>query len=931
MLGALLLVGAAAVIEKQVYVIATTDAVAAASRAVCDSGPCRDPLTVQAVRAGNSSNLVEAMRRLREQRRPLSAARLVVLGESMVATLASVGAMLDPSAPSVFLAAVVQVGLDEEELRACRERTWWPSEASLVTPFCYSFASEEAIFVAGAGAALLPWSQAFAMFTDDTSAAENDQSFQAFTHGIKYVDPTATVLRVQLTSDAPLESELLTLAIKAEVRKLLQHASIIYLDLRNSWSVSMALEAVQAHQESTSGSAFAIVPPNFEAFDSQGVPHAEWKTAVLNAIAFDLARGVRVALGERQRTATHEWELEDEDRARRRIKEYVKEQRAQKQGVWYFSLEDGFAGTMWTRDPLAGLWLNESIGVLGATPYIERLTSRPCGEETVQEFLQESIAAKLHVQRDPSDEWQCHATVQCCNPERQPDLARLEYLPLQCGVEDCGDLDVTAEEHPCGEVIATAHGCPVRADSTMRRVAVGLTVMNIADIDTSKGQFYVDFHVHMYEDNAQLTEEEVWPEKCELAGLEHSMNFTDINHFHSLFSLGATHQWMVLTPAVRSGGDQIINGKGNAFFRTDLDLWPFDQQHLTIDVDMRAPRTESRFCILPQFSALSPDIRLAGIKTEDMFDVLKLETSIRDVCSPPFKYPTHNRCDVYVPGTELCMKCADPTREVAGPPADITCKCMGGSRPSSRASFSIVFTRPVGRLTISIFLPPVAIMLLNQAVLFIRLDDGSARLSMCASALLSSVMYHVTIMANSPTTAQESTKADSFMMLCYCVNVAIWVMVLVQYIASRSTDPVRRQWADSLFFKGQVGCPLLSFAGGLSVLLVKSTLWGLCIIMVLGAMGMIALITDLRRFTGGSMSPRAVFADFRDWRSNLPPFSRELELTPSMMAARAGRTTPSHLRQGQGQSLLDRMDRLDRMERKQSPLTQKEADQIVFT
>ena len=39
------------------------------------------------------------------------------------------------------------------------------------------------------------------------------------------------------------------------------------------------------------------------------------------------------------------------------------------------------------------------------------------------------------------------------------------------------------------------------------------------------------------------------------------MNFTDINHFHSLFSLGATHQWMVLTPAVRSGGDQIINGK----------------------------------------------------------------------------------------------------------------------------------------------------------------------------------------------------------------------------------------------------------------------------------------------------------------------------------------------------------------------------------
>ena len=73
----------------------------------------------------------------------LSAARLVFLGESMVATLASVGAMLDPSAPSVFLAAVVQVGLDEEELRACRERTWsaarvYAAQNTRVLPLLFS-------------------------------------------------------------------------------------------------------------------------------------------------------------------------------------------------------------------------------------------------------------------------------------------------------------------------------------------------------------------------------------------------------------------------------------------------------------------------------------------------------------------------------------------------------------------------------------------------------------------------------------------------------------------------------------------------------------------------------------------------------------------------------------------------------------------------
>ena len=63
-----------------------------------------------------------------------------------------------------------------------------------------------------------------------------------------------------------------------------------------------------------------------------------------------------------------------------------------------------------------------------------------------------------------------------------------------------------------------------------------------------------------------------------------------------------------------------------------------------------------------------------------------------------------------------------------------------------------------------------------------RLEEGSTRLSMCASALLSSVMYHVTIMGNTPQTAQRSTKADHFMMLCYCVNVLVWAAVISQYV-----------------------------------------------------------------------------------------------------------------------------------------------------
>merc|ERR1719350_2576472 len=113
--------------------------------------------------------------------------------------------------------------------------------------------------------------------------------------------------------------------------------------------------------------------------------------------------------------------------------------------------------------------------------------------------------------------------------------------------------------------------------------------------------------------------------------------------------------------------------------------------------------------------------------------------SIDRICQPPFATPSHTECAVFAKGSDkLCQVCQDPGHDEDGPPSDVSCRCMGGSRPTARAVFTVVFTRPFGRLALSVFLPPLAIIIVNQAVFFMRVETSETRMSMCGSALLSS-------------------------------------------------------------------------------------------------------------------------------------------------------------------------------------------------
>merc|ERR1712087_1074075 len=134
---------------------------------------------------------------------------------------------------------------------------------------------------------------------------------------------------------------------------------------------------------------------------------------------------------------------------------------------------------------------------------------------------------------------------------------------------------------------------------------------------------------------------------------------------------------------------------------------------------------------------------------------------------------------------------------------------MQGKRKAHQAAFIIRFVRPTHRMLISVFMPPLAIMILNQAVLFLHVEASETRLSMCSSALLSSVMYHITINSNTPSTATETTRADCFMFLCYLQNVLIWFIVLFMYVVDKSRFLQVAEWVrTSLHYHSRIALPL---------------------------------------------------------------------------------------------------------------------------
>ena len=137
---------------------------------------------------------------------------------------------------------------------------------------CLSFHLHEAIFVAAAGAALIPWSadktKAFGVLSDRSVSVENDDVFKAFVSGATFIDPDVVVNRLAIRSTAPPGSLALNRTVQVEVRRLLEIMPVVYIDLADAASIEAALEVVQevSTLRGTITNAWAILPPGICCF-----------------------------------------------------------------------------------------------------------------------------------------------------------------------------------------------------------------------------------------------------------------------------------------------------------------------------------------------------------------------------------------------------------------------------------------------------------------------------------------------------------------------------------------------------------------------------------------------------------------------------------------------------------------------------------------
>lgn len=153
-----------------------------------------------------------------------------------------------------------------------------------------------------------------------------------------------------------------------------------------------------------------------------------------------------------------------------------------------------------------------------------------------------------------------------------------------------------------------------------------------------------------------------------------------------------------------------------------------------------------------------------------------------------------------------------------------------------------------------VYFPPMMIMILNQATLFLHVEASETRLSLCASALLSTVMYHVTIMSSTPSSAQDATRADAFMVLCYSVNAFTWLMVLLQYSIgyTKKKKTLLSSWVkESFWYRTRLVGPPLCMILALCTAYVTTPFAGATILAVTFLCVVGLLILDYKIFARG--------------------------------------------------------------------------------
>ena len=349
--------------------------------------------------------------------------------------------------------------------------------------------------------------------------------------------------------------------------------------------------------------------------------------------------------------------------------------------------------------------------------------------------------------------------------------------------------------------------CLAEETGKVRLVGVAMYINNLGNVDMKRGSFYVDFNLYLHQSKtvyatmegveAVLAEEErlngmgaCTTALCSCPDLgtnkwENYIPHNETENFNTIVNLVNVDRIRTVTPVYKLDAEEPLvdyyRVQGTHYFMPELKKWPMDSQSLRIILeDLQESTSDTRtirFCHMIHFAGLSPNARyFPGMELSIGDSPWAVETT--STCWPYLKYPAN-----YVEG--YCSNGYAPADEtlkysnIQG--GDLSCKCLGGTKASSRYTLSITFERPAIPSFMKSFLPAIFIILVNQGVWFLHPKVFETRLGVCGSSLISGVMYHVSITSNTPETS-VLTLADRFMVVVYFNNLVAFVSVFYQTV-----------------------------------------------------------------------------------------------------------------------------------------------------
>eukprot|EP01060_Flectonema_neradi_P005064 TRINITY_DN13355_c3_g1_i1.p1 TRINITY_DN13355_c3_g1~~TRINITY_DN13355_c3_g1_i1.p1 ORF type:complete len:854 (+),score=108.23 TRINITY_DN13355_c3_g1_i1:92-2653(+) len=461
-----------------------------------------------------------------------------------------------------------------------------------------------------------------------------------------------------------------------------------------------------------------------------------------------------------------------------------------------------------------------------------------------------------------------------------PSIAGRKYSPN--ADSKCQSQNLTVLSPQVREQI---DNCLAETSGKVRLVGVAMYINNLGNVDMKGGSFYVDFNLYLHQSKlvyasmedieTVLAEEErlngmgaCRTELCACPDLgtnkwENYIPANDTSSFDTIVNLVNVDRVRSITPVFKYDAEETLvdyyRVQGTHYFMPELKQWPMDSQSLRIILeDLQESASDLRtirFCHMAHFAGLSPNARyFPGMELSVGNSPWAVETT--SSCWPYLKYPTN-----YVEG--FCHNGLAPSDEnlkyltIQG--GDLSCTCLGGTKASSRYTFSITFDRPAIPSFMKAFLPAIFIMLVNQGVWFLHPRVFETRLGVCGSSLISGVMYHVSVTSNTPETS-VLTWADRFMIVVYFNNLIAFVAVFYQTVLFQGE---LKQLAWDSFRLSRIWGPLMTLCTFMGVVLFSSP--RSVVIWVIGSSGVIFLIIRVI----GDKILRGVSPAFLRWMRNM--------------------------------------------------------------